>query len=114
MLESFDGAHGHQMAQCCTPEEIVLWLPCQPGRIQKMSLYAHPGLSYIAEVHRRPRSLKPDASRVMYARRFTSWVRLGSQRRSFSVSRAWCVVQHWLALDFHALAPFDTAPHPPR
>jgi len=49
MLKSFDGAHGHQMAQRCTPEEIVLWLPCQAGRIQKTSLYAHLGLSYIAE-----------------------------------------------------------------
>ena len=51
MLKSFDGAHGHQMAQRCTPEEIVLWLPCQAGRIQKTSLYAHLGLSYIAEWH---------------------------------------------------------------
>jgi len=24
VLKSFDGAHGHQMAQRCTPEEIVL------------------------------------------------------------------------------------------
>jgi len=80
MLKSFDGAHGHQMAQRCTPEEIVLWLSCQAGRIQKTSLYAHPGLSYIAAAHRRPRPLKPDASRAMYARRVTSWVRLGSQR----------------------------------
>jgi len=80
MLKSFDGAHGHQMAQRCTPEEIVLWLPCQAGRIQKASLYAHPGLSYIAAAHCRPRPLKPDASRAMYTRRVTSWVRLGSQR----------------------------------
>jgi len=35
MLKSFDGAHAHQMAQRCTPEEIVLWLPCQAGRIHK-------------------------------------------------------------------------------
>ena len=80
MLKLFDGAHGHQMAQRCTPEDIVLWLPCQAGRIQKTSLYAHPGLSYIAPAHHRPRPLKSDASRVMYARRVTSWVRLGSQR----------------------------------
>jgi len=46
MLKSFGGAHGHQMAQRCNPEEIVLLLPCQAGRIQKTSLYAHPGLHH--------------------------------------------------------------------
>jgi len=80
MMNLFDGAHGHQMVQRCTPEEIVLWLPCQARRIQKTSLYAHPSLSYIAADHRRPRPLNPDTSRVIYARRVTSWVRLGSQR----------------------------------
>ena len=80
MLKLFDGAHGHQMAQRCTPEEIVLWLPCQAGRIQKTSLYAHPGLSYIVGAHRRPRPLNLDVSRVMYARWVTSWVRLGSHQ----------------------------------
>ena len=58
---------------------IVLSLPCQAGRIQKTSLYAHPGLSYIAAGHRRPRPLKTDASRAMQARQVASWVRLGSQ-----------------------------------
>ena len=66
-LKSFGGAHSHQMAQRCTPEEIVLWLRCKTGCIQKTSLYAHPGLSYIAAAHCRPRPLKPDASRSMYA-----------------------------------------------
>ena len=46
----------------------------------KKSLYAHLGLSYIAAAHHRPRPLKPDASRAMYARQVTSWVCLGSQR----------------------------------
>ena len=49
-------------------------------RLRDDGLYAHPDLSYIATAHRRPRPLKPDASRAMYARRVTSWVRLGSQR----------------------------------
>jgi len=65
MLKLFDGAHGHQLAQRCTPEEIVLWLPCQARRIPKTSLYTHPGLSFIATAHCRPRPLKPDASRAM-------------------------------------------------
>jgi len=80
MLKSFASAHGHQMAQRCTLEEITLWLPFKGKRIQKTSLYAHPGLSYIATAHRRPRPLKPDASRAMYARLVTSWVRLDNQR----------------------------------
>jgi len=60
-------------------KRFVLWLLCQARRIQKTSLYAHPGLSYIAVTHRRPRPLNSDSSRAMYARQVTSWVRLGSQ-----------------------------------
>jgi len=50
----------------------------------------------------------------MYAGLVTSWVWLGSWRWPFSVLRAWFAARHFLALDFHALAPFDTTPHPPR
>jgi hypothetical protein len=42
---------GSQPALRCAPDGTVLWLQCRAGRIQKTSLYAHPGLSYIAAGH---------------------------------------------------------------
>ena len=42
---------GSQPALRCVPDGTVLWLQCRAGRLQKTSLYAHPGLSYIAAGH---------------------------------------------------------------
>ena len=80
MPKSFGGAHGQPDGAALTIREIVLWLPCRAGRIQKTSLYANPGLSYTAAGHRQPRQLKSDASRAMHARRVASRVHQGSQR----------------------------------
>jgi len=94
-----------------TPLKGVYFAVVSSWTHPKMSLHAHPGLSYIATDHRLPRPLKRDTSRVMDARRVASQVYQDNQRWLFSVSRVWCVARNLLALDLHTLAHFATAPH---
>jgi len=51
MLKLFGGAHGQPDGTALHPEGSALCLPCRARRIPKTSLYAHPGLSYIAVHH---------------------------------------------------------------
>ena len=92
MLKSFGGAHGQPDGAALHPWRECTLAAMSSRRIPKTSLYTHPGLSYIAAGHSRPRPLKPDASKSMHARRVASRVRQGSQRCPFSASRAWCVL----------------------
>jgi len=114
MLKLFDGAHGqpdgavqHRWRDCTL---VVALSQTHPKNVPVRPSWP----DFIVVGYHQPRPLKPDASRAMHALRVASRVCLDIQRWLFSTSRVWCTARHLLALDLHALAPFDTAPHSPR
>jgi len=87
MLKSFDGAHGQPDGAVLHPRRDCT-LVAVSSQMVAVSSQTHPKNipvrpswpEFIAVCHRRPRPLKPNASRAMHARRVASLVRLGSQR----------------------------------
>jgi len=60
-------ARASRQRSAAPSERLYFGCRVEPDASKKTSLYAHPGLSYIAAGHRRPLQLKSDASRAMYA-----------------------------------------------
>jgi len=85
MLKSFSGAHGQPDGAALHPSRECT-LVAVSSRTHPKNVPVRPSwpeLHRIAAANHRPRLLKPDASRAVYARRVTSWVRLGIQRDHF-------------------------------